>query len=92
MLPFELTEAELRPGCCVIGVKGELDLAVADRLSDALGRVGQYGAVLVDLGDREFVDSTGLARVSGDGEQRHEIRRLWRQRPGSSRPLDDGPV
>lgn len=77
MLPFELTETELRPGCCVIGVKGELDLSVADQLSDALRRVDQYGAVLVDLGDCEFIDSTGIAVfVRASQEMESEGRKL----------------
>lgn len=43
-------------------VEGELDLAVADRLKDALSRA-EARAVLVDLSDCDFLDSTGIAVV-----------------------------
>jgi anti-anti-sigma factor len=43
-------------------VEGELDLAVADQLSEAIaGAAG--GAVLVDMSECTFLDSTGLAVV-----------------------------
>jgi anti-anti-sigma factor len=43
-------------------VEGELDLAVADQLREAIaGAAG--GAVLVDMSECTFLDSTGLAVV-----------------------------
>lgn len=61
---FELSEKELQPGCCAVRVEGELDLAVADRLREALEKAASgYGKVLVDLGACEFIDSTGIATI-----------------------------
>jgi anti-anti-sigma factor len=64
MQAFNLTERELRPGCVEVGVEGELDLAVAGRLQEALERVGaEHDQVLIDLGACEFIDSTGIATI-----------------------------
>jgi len=61
MRSFGLTERELQPGCRLIAVAGELDLAVADQLNAALERAAGCSLVLVDLGSCDFVDSTALA-------------------------------
>jgi stage II sporulation protein AA (anti-sigma F factor antagonist) len=58
---FEVHETELRPGCRVIKLDGELDLAVADQLAEAFERAKDYRLVLGDLTSCEFVDSTGIA-------------------------------
>jgi anti-sigma B factor antagonist len=60
--PFRINEAELPGGVSELRIEGELDLAVADQLERALGRVGE-GPVLIDLGPCEFIDSTGIAVV-----------------------------
>jgi anti-anti-sigma factor len=57
---FSLTEIDLESGAREIHVVGELDLAVADRLSDAIER-GDGGDLLICLEACEFIDSTGLA-------------------------------
>jgi anti-anti-sigma factor len=57
---FSLTEIDLESGAREIHVVGELDLAVADRLSEAIGR-SDGGDLLICLEDCEFIDSTGLA-------------------------------
>jgi anti-anti-sigma factor len=59
--PFRVTKQELDSGY-EIRVEGELDLAVADRLQDAIARCADR-QTLVDLGDCEFIDSTGIAVI-----------------------------
>ena len=59
---FHLTERELEPGIHEIAVSGELDLAVADRLADAIDRAAGCHT-LVSLAACEFIDSSGLAVI-----------------------------
>jgi anti-anti-sigma factor len=62
--PFELTERDPRPGCRDVQISGELDLAVAERLDEALERaIGEADVVLVGLESCEFIDSSGIAVV-----------------------------
>ena len=81
--PFEATAAQLEDGIRVIAVRGELDLSTAPELEEALDEAVADGAasVVVDLGDCEFIDSTGIALIvkawqrldrgaGGDGEGR----------------------
>ena len=64
MQNFKLTELDPHSGCREIRVEGELDLAVADRLQDALDRAGsEYARVLIGLESCEFIDSTGIAVI-----------------------------
>ncbi|HEV7401193.1 MAG TPA: STAS domain-containing protein [Solirubrobacterales bacterium] len=64
MRTFKLTELDPRTGCREIRVEGELDLAVADQLQEALDRAGEeYPRVLVSLENCEFIDSTGIAVI-----------------------------
>lgn len=64
MRPFRLVEREVGPGCREIQVEGELDLAVAERLQDALARVdADCTQILVGLENCEFIDSTGIAVI-----------------------------
>jgi anti-sigma B factor antagonist len=61
---FKITESDPHPGCREIQVEGELDLAVADQLQDALDRAGEeYARVLISLENCEFIDSTGIAII-----------------------------
>jgi anti-anti-sigma factor len=54
----------VRPRCHEIQIEGELDMAVADRLREALERVPQDTEhVLLGLSRCEFVDSTGIAVI-----------------------------
>jgi anti-anti-sigma factor len=72
---FEVQEAELRPDCRVIELKGELDLAVAGQLEEALERARDFRLVLIDLDRCEFLDSTGIAIfVRAHTESRREGR------------------
>jgi anti-anti-sigma factor len=59
---FQLSELELEPGIREIAVAGELDLAVADRLTDAIDRAVDADT-LVSLEACEFIDSSGLAVI-----------------------------
>jgi anti-sigma B factor antagonist len=60
---FQLTETNLRPGCREIRVEGELDLAVAPQLEEAINRAEDRQSVLLNLEGCEFIDSTGIAVV-----------------------------
>ena len=61
---FKLSERELRPGCRVIQVEGELDLSVADELGEVVSRAGaECSQVLICLADCQFIDSTGIAVI-----------------------------
>lgn len=60
--PFKLTESAVEDGCREIEIEGELDLAVADDLRQALaGRQGDR--ILISLESCQFIDSTGIAAV-----------------------------
>jgi anti-anti-sigma factor len=62
MSAFRVTEHEIDSGCYEIRVEGELDLAVAGRLQEAIARCADR-QTLVDLEDCEFIDSTGIAVI-----------------------------
>jgi anti-anti-sigma factor len=59
---FELTERPLGPDTRGIDVAGELEMAVADQLREALERATE-AVVLVGLRDCDFLDSTGIAVI-----------------------------
>ena len=61
---FALEQRDVGDDYREISVKGELDLAVADRLDAAIDAAGESCAGLViDLADCEFIDSTGIAMI-----------------------------
>lgn len=62
MQAFRITEVQSEDGERELRVAGELDLAVADRLQEALDGV-EAKRVLVDLAACEFIDSTGIAVI-----------------------------
>jgi anti-anti-sigma factor len=62
MAAFRISEREIGPGRREIRVEGELDLAVADRLVEAIAR-SRDEQTLIDLADCEFIDSTGIAVI-----------------------------
>jgi anti-sigma B factor antagonist len=78
VLPFNLSERDIWPGCREIELQGELDLAVSEQLRVALGRAtAECRHVLLDLGACEFVDSSGLsALVHGQRELSRKGRQL----------------
>jgi anti-anti-sigma factor len=60
MKSFKLIETALGDGRAEIEVHGELDLAVADQLRDAIECTDDE-EILVSLASCEFIDSTGIA-------------------------------
>ena len=64
-MPFEATAARLEDGVAVVAVRGELDLSTASDLEGPLESAVAAGdaAVLIDLTDCEFIDSTGIALI-----------------------------
>src|SRR4051794_487661 len=60
MQRLKLSELTLDSGAREIKVEGELDLAVADQLSEAIDR-SDAEQILICLAGCEFVDSTGIA-------------------------------
>jgi anti-sigma B factor antagonist len=56
-------ETQMKEGVHVFGVAGELDLNTVPKLREPLERAIEGGAdaVMVDLTDCEFIDSTGIA-------------------------------
>lgn len=74
---FKLTESDPRPGCRQIEVEGELDLAVADQLKEAIDHAASQRQVLIDLKRCDFIDSTGVAVIlRAHGQMAGEGRRL----------------
>jgi anti-anti-sigma factor len=66
-----LSETDLRPGCLEIRVVGELDLAEAPQLEQALKRVSEYEQIVISLEDCEFIDSTGIAVIVRAHQERN---------------------
>jgi anti-anti-sigma factor len=62
MQPFKLIETSLGDGRVEIEVQGELDLAVADQLREAIERATEE-EILISLAACEFIDSTGIAVI-----------------------------
>lgn len=69
---FKLTEAVIEDGCREIEIEGELDLAVADRLQQAIASC-QGDQILISLKSCQFIDSTGIA-VIVDAHRRNDSR------------------
>jgi len=57
-----LTQRRLADGAVEIEVDGEVDLAVADQLREAIDDAGP-GTTLIDLTRCTFIDSTGIAVI-----------------------------
>jgi anti-sigma B factor antagonist len=73
MRNFKLTEVDRDSGCREILVEGELDLAVADQLQECVDGIGsEYAAILINLEECEFIDSTGIALIVGAHKWRAE--------------------
>ena len=59
---FEIRECRDERGVVRLSLFGELDLAVADRLTSRLQQLARaHATVILDLTDQQFIDSTGLA-------------------------------
>jgi anti-sigma B factor antagonist len=62
--PFLSITGEVVDGVCTIRVTGDVDLATADQLRDALVRSADSGLpVLVDLAGVGFLDATGVSAL-----------------------------
>lgn len=63
--PFEVSSKKLKDGVRLLAIRGELDLNSAPGLEGALDKALSSGrpAILIDLSDCEFIDSTGLALI-----------------------------
>jgi anti-anti-sigma factor len=63
--PFEVKVGDLDEGVRAISVRGELDLSTAPGLEGPLEQTlaSGEGAVLIDLSECEFIDSTGIALI-----------------------------
>jgi anti-anti-sigma factor len=63
--PFQATASELEGGVRLLEVNGELDLSTAGRLEEPLEEAvaSPKAAVLIDLTDCTFIDSTGIALI-----------------------------
>lgn len=61
-LGFEIRHERLGSGAWLVAIAGELDLASADRVRDAITALVGDGAsdVVVDLAECSFIDSSGL--------------------------------
>jgi anti-sigma B factor antagonist len=64
---FRIDEERLGAATVVLAINGEADMRVASELTDRLGEVvdGGPSAVVVDLTDATFVDSTALGVLLG---------------------------
>lgn len=76
--PFRVT-AESGDGLLTVSVYGELDQGTAPKLRSALGETLDTPtvAVLVDLSDCEFIDSTGLSLLVEAKRRLTEERRRF---------------
>lgn len=79
---MDIRHREGADGSAVVAISGELDLATAPRLIEALSRpqVEQASAVTVDLAGTDFIDSAGVrvlveaARVTADAGAMLSVR------------------
>ena len=63
--PFQASASDLEGGVRLLEVHGELDLSTALQLEEPLDEATQSAdaAVLIDLTDCQFIDSTGIALI-----------------------------
>ena len=63
--PFQASASDLEGGVKLLEIHGELDLSTATQLEKPLEEAveSEDGAVLIDLADCQFIDSTGLALI-----------------------------
>jgi stage II sporulation protein AA (anti-sigma F factor antagonist) len=64
-VPFGVSVSDLHNGVQAISVQGELDLSTAPGLEQPLDDAVENGegAILVDLSECQFIDSTGIALI-----------------------------
>ena len=90
LVPFETDREELADGSVRISAHGELDLATASALAEALSDCDpdDHGRLVLDLADVPFIDATGLrvliearrrrVRAGGDLVIEHPSRQVTR--------------
>ena len=63
--PFQASSSELEGGIRLLEIHGELDLSTATQFEEPLEEAVQSedAAVLIDLADCQFIDSTGIALI-----------------------------
>jgi anti-anti-sigma factor len=63
--PFKVEARELDGGVTVLTIRGELDLSTAPQLERSLDAASapEEPAILIDLSECEFIDSTGVALI-----------------------------
>jgi anti-anti-sigma factor len=84
MTPMTLAESRRDDGCYLIEIAGEVDLAQTDRLSAALARGADHQAVLLDLSQCEFMDSSAIGLIILSNLQlERDGRRLALLTPGA---------
>jgi len=91
--PFQVVVADAGPGRIRLWVAGDVDLATADTLADALDRaVAQTtGAVELDLSEVTFLDARGVAvlvRAAAAAGTRGGLLRLVSPRSSVRRVLE----
>lgn len=64
-VPFEVSSEQPQPGVHIFSIRGELDMNTAPELERQLEQAlaDPEGAIMVDLSDCEFIDSTGIALI-----------------------------
>jgi anti-anti-sigma factor len=64
-IPFEVSTDESDNGVRIVEIRGELDMNTAPELENSLQEAtsSRQGAVLINLSDCEFIDSTGVALI-----------------------------
>jgi len=76
MTAFTFAETQSE-GVAELALSGDLDMAATFRLEPALDRLlssGEVGEVVLDLGDVQFVDSSGLGLLLATYERSREAR------------------
>jgi anti-anti-sigma factor len=63
--PFQASASELDGGVRLLSIQGELDLSTASQLEGPLEQAVEAAdaAVLIDLAECQFIDSTGIALI-----------------------------
>jgi anti-anti-sigma factor len=63
--PFQASSSELEGGIRLLEIHGELDLSTATQLEEPLDEAvrSEDAAVVIDLADCQFIDSTGIALI-----------------------------
>jgi anti-sigma B factor antagonist len=79
--PFEARPLEVsvrfRPGVAVIDLHGDIDATGEEALTAAYARASSRspGTILLNFGDVEFMDTTGIALIVGLLAQARKVRR-----------------